>query len=424
MAKFLGNDYFLYRNGVKIGRQIDSSFSRSIEFLEKASRSANKSFEATRKSGSVDISLYVDFFASANFLELADDFENRVEVDFILKRDVAGYPEISFTGFIQNFNFETPNVDFATVDLSILLTGDVAYNTQRFTSTWAPLNTSTGSTPSGQVALPLIASGTYNFIVDWGDETQDIITSYNQAEVTHTYSMTGAPYVIKIFGTIQGWQFNNTGDKEKILSISNWGSLDITTEGGFYGCSNLSLAAVEGVLTFSGNNAKSLFRNCSSLTTIGNIANWDMSNVTTFQDIFYACSLFNDGNINSWDTSSVLTLRASFRECSIFNQSLDNWDVSNCSNFDTTFFSCLLLNQSFGSWDVSIMTVGTLFLSNTNLSTANYDATLISWDALTVKSGVTLGVTGLTYTAAGAGGTARASLITNDSWTFVGDSGV
>jgi len=30
--------------------------------------------------------------------------------------------------------------------------------------------------------------GTYNTLVDWGDGNSDLITSWNQAEVTHTYA--------------------------------------------------------------------------------------------------------------------------------------------------------------------------------------------------------------------------------------------
>ena len=33
--------------------------------------------------------------------------------------------------------------------------------------------------------LPTKNTGTYNFVVDWGDGTTDTITSYNQAETTH-----------------------------------------------------------------------------------------------------------------------------------------------------------------------------------------------------------------------------------------------
>ena len=37
-----------------------------------------------------------------------------------------------------------------------------------FYSTWNTSNTSTGSSTATQIKLPLISTGTYNFVVDWG----------------------------------------------------------------------------------------------------------------------------------------------------------------------------------------------------------------------------------------------------------------
>lgn len=72
-----------------------------------------------------------------------------------------------------------------------------------FISTWRTTNTSSGSSASNQVKLPLIDVGTYNFVVNWGDGNQDTITSWNQAETTHTYTSTG-DYVITITGVLTG----------------------------------------------------------------------------------------------------------------------------------------------------------------------------------------------------------------------------
>jgi hypothetical protein len=76
-----------------------------------------------------------------------------------------------------------------------------------FYSTWNTSNTSTGSSTATQIKLPLVATGTYNFVVDWGDGTSpETITAWNQAETTHTYA-TAATYIIRITGTITGGHF-------------------------------------------------------------------------------------------------------------------------------------------------------------------------------------------------------------------------
>ena len=87
-----------------------------------------------------------------------------------------------------------------------------------FLSTWNTTLTSSGSSDDNQVNLPLETSGTYNFYVDWGDETSDTITSWDQPEVTHTFASEGI-YSLNITGQIIGWSFNNDGDKLKLIEI-------------------------------------------------------------------------------------------------------------------------------------------------------------------------------------------------------------
>lgn len=97
-----------------------------------------------------------------------------------------------------------------------------------FSSTWDTTKTSTGSSAANQIKLPLIASGNYNFVVDWGDGSTNTITAWNQADVTHTYASSGVKNV-SIAGTIKGWQFANSGDKLKITDISRGGPCNSAT---------------------------------------------------------------------------------------------------------------------------------------------------------------------------------------------------
>jgi hypothetical protein len=114
-----------------------------------------------------------------------------------------------------------------------------------FVSTWRTSNTSAGSSTSTQVKLPLISTGSYNFVVSWGDGNNSTITAWNQVDVTHTYSIAG-DYVITITGTCTGWQFNNTGDRLKLLSITTWGKLKLGNVAAFfYGCANMNLSGVQ-----------------------------------------------------------------------------------------------------------------------------------------------------------------------------------
>src|SRR4030042_1587361 len=51
-----------------------------------------------------------------------------------------------------------------------------------FRSMWDTTRTSGGSSASNQIKFPLELGGTYDFAVNWGDGTNDIIKSWNQVE--------------------------------------------------------------------------------------------------------------------------------------------------------------------------------------------------------------------------------------------------
>lgn len=60
-----------------------------------------------------------------------------------------------------------------------------------FLSTWDTENTSTGSSNSTSVTLPLVESGTYDFVVNWGDGAPGEVTSADDPDATHVFSERG-----------------------------------------------------------------------------------------------------------------------------------------------------------------------------------------------------------------------------------------
>ena len=87
--------------------------------------------------------------------------------------------------------------------------------------------------PVGMLQLPLKSTGSYNFVVDWGDGNQDTITTWDQAEAIHTYD-TAAEYTVTISGEITGWMFYEPDDSDdnnkaqlydawKLKEIQQWG---------------------------------------------------------------------------------------------------------------------------------------------------------------------------------------------------------
>ncbi|OWU89113.1 BspA family leucine-rich repeat surface protein [Flavobacterium sp. WLB] len=278
-----------------------------------------------------------------------------------------------------------------------------------FISTWRTSNTSTGSSTSNQIRLPLLAVGSYNFTIDWGDGTSNNITVWNQAQTTHTYTAAG-DYVIKITGVCKGWQFNNTGDRLKILSVSNWGKFnpgDVVAH--FYGCANLTLDSVKDVLDLTGvKTFVNSFRGCSSISSIARVNEWNTSAVTTMASCFNSSSFNSD--ISNWDVSKVTDFSAMFMSSAFnqplntwntisatsfanmfqnqFNQNIGNWNVSNCSNFSQMFNFNSAFNNG-GSPDINnwnLKTTGTVLLSGTFTAATSFNQPIGNWNTAAVSS--------------------------------------
>lgn len=174
-----------------------------------------------------------------------------------------------------------------------------------FISTWKTDNT--GMSDTDQVQLPLVPWGTYNFVVNWGDGNQDTITSWDQEETLHTYSVIGT-YIIEITGTITGFQVS-TGDANKLLNISSWGPLNFGDSGSvFRSCANLTITATD-LLDLSGpQTLYSCFRTCLLITDIPRIGEWNVETVYNFTSMFNGTTLTTanyDSLLIGWGAQNV-----------------------------------------------------------------------------------------------------------------------
>jgi surface protein len=252
-----------------------------------------------------------------------------------------------------------------------------------------------GVSTSTQFKLPLTTSTGLNIVVDWGDASTSTITSHTDPAVTHTYASAGT-YSISITGTLPGFQFNNTGDKLKILNISSWGVLDITTNFAFRVCTNLTCSATDAP-TITTTDLNQTFANCTNFN--GAIGNWDTSAVTNMEGMFSTATAFNQPL--NWDTSAVTNMFRMFRGATAFNQDISAWDVSQVSNFGQ-----FMANKTFSDYDA-----------------ANLDAIYNTWslNPSGLQSTLTIDFGTIKYTAAGQ--TGKDDLIFNYFWT-VNDGGI
>jgi surface protein len=260
-----------------------------------------------------------------------------------------------------------------------------------FISTWKTDNLSTGSSTNTQVKLPLVSTGTYKFTVNWGDGSSNVITTWNQAQVTHTYAAIGT-YTITITGFIKGWEFNNLGDRLKIRTLVQWGCLrlgndmpfgntgDALNRGFFYGCENITYTTTTDILNLKGvTNTCGLFRRNYQTTKINNIEKLDVSKLTSAFSMFANCVRWN-GDVSYFNTSNITNMSNMLGgQAAVFphgsftnmgNPDIGNWDVSKVTNMQLTFGSQYKFNQNIGNWDVSNVT-DMSFMFQINPSPAN-----------------------------------------------------
>jgi surface protein len=243
-------------------------------------------------------------------------------------------------------------------------------------------NTSAGSTASDQFKLPLVDDGNVlNAVVDWGDGSSDTITVFNQAETTHTYASSGT-YTVSITGDLSGWRFANGGDRLKMLNVVTWGVLNISTDQGFNGCTNLTCSATDAP-TISSTSLTSYFRSCTNFN--GNIGNWDVSNVTNMSSMFSNSAAFNQ-DIGAWDTSNVLIMNSMFDFNTSFNQDIGSWDTSAVTNMQTMFRDAISFNQNIGSWDVSAVTNMTSMFNAAIAFNNGGSSNINNWDTSAVTN--------------------------------------
>jgi surface protein len=262
-----------------------------------------------------------------------------------------------------------------------------------FISTWRTTNTSTGSSASNQVRLPLIITGTYNFTVNWGDGSEDIITVWNQAAVTHTYAATG-DYTVIITGVITGWSFRSSNDRLKILNISQWGILvfkpnTITADGVFSNCLNLDITATDNP-TFENGSQVGFFSGCSSLIGNSSFNDWDVSPINRFERFFLSCTNFNQ-NLSNWDVSNSTNFRVMFQACINFNQNLSDWDVSNSTTMESMFNGATSFNNGgsdgIKTWNVSNVTsFGSTANTGMFQGASSFNQPIGNWDVSSATS--------------------------------------
>ncbi len=180
------------------------------------------------------------------------------------------------------------------------------------------INTTKPGSATNTFILPTTGAG-YDFDVEWETGVTEHYSG-TPGNITHVYGSTGVKQ-IKISGTFPRIYFNNTGDRQKLISVDNFGSFTwATLSNAFYGCVNLT-TVVGGPILGTGGNYGGMFRGCNKLVSIDE-------------------DLFKYGV----DESTVI-FNYTFAGCSLLanlHADLFRWKTLSATNaFDHTFYQCI-----------------------------------------------------------------------------------
>jgi len=268
-----------------------------------------------------------------------------------------------------------------------------------FVTTWKTDNP--GSSCSSCITIPTFPGENYNYEVDWNNDgvfDESGITG----DVTYDFGTVGT-YTIALRGDFTRIYFNDSGDKEKLLSVDQWGEMEWSSmERSFMGCHNLELNADDNPDLSNLTNTSQMFEKCtlfngdigdwdvSNITDMHRMFNrsenfnqdigeWDVSNVTDMSEFFAAAFKFNH-DIGKWDVSSVTNMHGMLNKLENFNQDIGKWDVSNVTNMSHLLSGARAFNQDIGDWDVSnVSDISSMF---TGASTFNQN--IGDWDVSNV----------------------------------------
>ncbi|WP_299840248.1 BspA family leucine-rich repeat surface protein [uncultured Tenacibaculum sp.] len=277
---------------------------------------------------------------------------------FTFTSDLLNNTQYYVTVYASNAGGESvgcTSISFTTIPVS-----------KPFITTWQT------TTANETITIPTAPGSTYNYTVDWGDGTTPTIET---GDATHTYGTAGV-HTVSISGIFPRIFFNNRGDKDKILTIEQWGDIEWSSMSvAFLGCTNLNI-------TNTGIDVPDLTNVTSMVSTFANtasfnydISNWDVSNVTNMASMFEGAVSFNQ-DLTTWDVSNVTQMANMFQGASVFNGDISTWNVGKVITMSKMFKRALAFNQNLNNWNVSsVVNMSEMF----NVARV-FDGEVSNWD--------------------------------------------
>ncbi len=248
-----------------------------------------------------------------------------------------------------------------------------------FVTTWKTDNPGTSNNTS--ITIPTTGTG-YNYQVDWNNDGTFDPTFYT-GNTTHDYGAGNeGTYTVRIKGDFPRIYFNDEFDREKILSVDQWGNNQWTSmRRAFKGCANLEVLSVDPdapdlsiAITM-----EEMFYDCTTLNQ--DINHWDVSTIEKINGLFRDATLFNQ-DLNNWDTSSVIKMNGVFNGATAFNGNISNWNTSSVDAMSNMFTNASVFNQDIDAWNTSSV----VYMNGMFLQATAFNNNIGSWNTSSVIS--------------------------------------
>ena len=218
----------------------------------------------------------------------------------------------------------------------------------------------------------------YGYLVDTGlkDSTDNTKPLYNLYIVSENqiFSPNDSSYIFsfynKYISNLISINFNNNFNTSNVTKMDSM----------FYYCSSLTSLDLSNFNTANVTQMNSMFSYCKSLTSL-NLSSFNTANVINMDSIFENCLKLTSLDLSSFNTANVTNMDSMFDDCSkLTSLDISNFDTSNVTNMRGMFFGSSLTSLDLSSFNtVNVTNMSLMFsycqslttLDLSNFNTAN-----------------------------------------------------
>ncbi len=171
------------------------------------------------------------------------------------------------------------------------------------------------------------------FSSNWA--TRLSLTASSVTSIVFTQSASAIP---------SGWSSASVGTNSATDTSAYSSSSSISDVTAYYNSGKTSFVIYCPGIIYAPESCKSMFTRYTALTTL-TFNNFDTSNVTNMEDMFYVCSSLTSLNVSNFNTSKVTTMKGMFDCTALTSLDISNFDTSKVEDIQYMFNSCTHLTS-------------------------------------------------------------------------------